>query len=148
MDYMSLSRAAKELGIAKSTLFEYIKTGKLKAEMNSKGVYDIPENELLRVFGSNGTERTEKTSKKQNLSIEIYQERLAAEQALRKSIENERDYLREQLQEASAERRMLNNRLSLLENQHIYQEPKMHKEENLPQSQSRLWMKLFGNKKT
>lgn len=120
MDYISLSKASVLIGKSKSTVLEYIRNGKLEADKNDKGIYNISKDELFRAFALNGTERTEKRTSERSIDVAILQERLAAEQALRKSIEYERDFLREQVKEASAERRMLNNRLSfLLENKEV-----------------------------
>jgi hypothetical protein len=122
MEYISLSKASVLIGKSKSTVLEYIRNGKLEAEKNNKGVYNISKDELFRVFALNGSERTEKRTNERSVDVAILQERLAAEQALRKSVEDERDFLREQVKEASAERRILNNRLSFLLENRIVEE--------------------------
>lgn len=115
MEYISLSQAAILIGKSKSTVLEYIRNGKLKADKNEKGIYNISKDDLFLAFSSNASERTEKQPSERHIAIALLQEKIASEQALRKSIENERDFLREQLQKAGEERRMLNHKLSLLE---------------------------------
>ena len=115
MEYISLSKAAALIGKSKSTVLQYIRNGKLKAEKNDRGIYNISTDDLFLAFLPNTSERTEKQPSERNIDVAILQEKIASEQALRKSIENERDFLREQLQKAGEERRMLNHKLSLLE---------------------------------
>lgn len=115
MEYISLSKAAVLIGKSKSTILEYIRNGKLKANKNEKGVYNIVKEDLFIAFAPNDIERTKKQNLERHIDIAILQEKLDCELALRKSIENERDFLREQLKEAGVERRMLNNKLSRLE---------------------------------
>ena len=39
MEYISLSQAAILIGKSKSTVLEYVRNGKLKADKNEKGIY-------------------------------------------------------------------------------------------------------------
>jgi|688.fasta_scaffold453892_3 hypothetical protein len=144
MEYISLSQAAILIGKSKSTVLEYVRNGKLKADKNEKGIYNISKDDLFLAFSSNGTERTDRQLSERHLDVAILQEKLASEQVLRKSIENERDFLREQLKEAGAERRMLNNKLSLLEGNHTETdfEPIIVAAEK-PKKANSLWQKIF-----
>jgi hypothetical protein len=144
MEYISLSQAAILIGKSKSTVLEYIRNEKLKADKNEKGIYNISKDDLFLAFSSNASERTEKEPSERHIAIAILQEKLASEQALRKSIENDRDFLRQQLQEAGVERRMLNTKLSLLESQRSESEfePVIVVAEKSKKSNS-LWKKIF-----
>lgn len=58
---LSLSQAAKEVGVAKSTITNAIKKGKLSATKNPDGSYDIQPAELFRAYpkGSSKGVRTQ-----------------------------------------------------------------------------------------
>jgi hypothetical protein len=141
MEYISLSQAAILIGKSKSTVLEYIRNGKLKADKNEKGIYNISKDDLFLAFSSNASERTEKQPSERHIAIALLQEKIASEQALRKSIENERDFLREQLQKAGEERRMLNHKLSLLEGKRS--EPDFEPVIVVTEKSNLLWRKIF-----
>jgi hypothetical protein len=122
--YLSLSQASREVGKSKSTISEYIRTGRLVARLNEKGIYEIDKADLFKAFNKNEQERTvdvEKSSIERHIELAIYKEKLEATKALLKNVEGERDYLREQLSSATDERRMLSNRLTLLESKPVEQ---------------------------
>ena len=50
MTKLSLNKAAKEAGVAKSTLLDALKTKRMSAEKNDKGHWSIDPAELFRVF--------------------------------------------------------------------------------------------------
>ena len=129
-DYVSLSQAAKLVKKSKSTIFSYIKSGKLMAELKD-GVYQIDVDDLHRAFASERKERTLINTPE----LAILRERLASETALRIQIESERDYLRDELQNERAERRAATNKIGLLETQIT---PSHAQKET-----SLLWCKLF-----
>lgn len=141
MEYISLSKAAALIGKSKSTVLQYIRNGKLKAEKNDRGIYNISTDDLFLAFLPNTSERTEKQPSERNIDVAILQEKIASEQALRKSIENERDFLREQLQKAGEERRMLNHKLSLLEGKRS--EPDFEPVIVVTKKSNLLWRKIF-----
>jgi hypothetical protein len=126
MEYISLSKAAVLIGKSKSTVLEYIRSGKLIADKNEKGIYNISKDDLYAAFSLNGSERTKNRTDERLTDVAILQEKLSAEQTLRKSIEDDRDFLREQLKEAAVERKMLNgvnSRLSLLLESQSFDKP-------------------------
>ena len=129
-DFISLSQAAKLVKKSKSTIFSYIKSGKLKAEL-SDGVYQIDVEDLHIAFAVERQERTLMNTPE----LAILRERLASETALRLQIESERDYLRDELQNERAERRAATHKISLLETQIT---PHHAQKET-----STLWCKLF-----
>ena len=141
MEYISLSKAAALIGKSKSTVLQYIRNGKLKAEKNDRGIYNISTDDLFLAFLPNTSERTEKQPSERNIDVAILQEKLASEQVARKLIENERDFLREQLKEAGEERRMLNHKLSLLEGKRS--EPDFEPVIVVTEKSNLLWRKIF-----
>ncbi len=62
---LSLNRAAKQGGIAKSTLQRALENGDLSADKNDKGHWQIDESEFGRWLGSRSTEHTETSSENQ-----------------------------------------------------------------------------------
>ena len=76
MEYISLSKAAVLIGKSKSTILEYIRNSKLKANKNEKGVYNIVKEDLFITFASNDIERTKKQNLERHIDIAILQEKL------------------------------------------------------------------------
>lgn len=60
MTKLSANRAAKEAGIAKKTLLEAMSSGRLSADKNDKGHWEIDPAELFRVFPKSGFSEPEK----------------------------------------------------------------------------------------
>ncbi|WP_299855385.1 hypothetical protein [uncultured Roseobacter sp.] len=58
---LSANQAAKEAGVAKKTLLEAIKTGRMSASKNDKGHWQIDPAELFRVFPKTGIEPVTET---------------------------------------------------------------------------------------
>lgn len=54
MAKLSANRAAKEAGIAKKTLLEAIRSGKITAVKNDKGYWEIEPSELFRAYPKTG----------------------------------------------------------------------------------------------
>lgn len=78
----TLNKAAKEAGVAKSTLSEAIKSGRISAPKNEKGQYEIEASELFREFPKtslnehpeptpNTLSNTEKTSESNVLQAKL-----------------------------------------------------------------------------
>ncbi len=142
MNYVSLSKAAKLVNKSKSTLSSYIKTNKLKASLNGNGVYEILIDDLYEAFKEDRVNRTDGTSNRtpeKALDVALLQERLSSEQALRKQVESERDYLREELQNERVERRTLNLKMAIVES-------KPDTTTHADKETSLLWKKLFSSK--
>ena len=122
MTKLSLNKAAKEAGVAKSTLLEALNSGRMSAEKNEKGHWQIDPAELFRVFQkSSSTEQPEpkptplenpqKTGQNRALEVEI---KMLREQIDRMDTERERERaqftdqieaLREQEERQSADHR-------------------------------------------
>ena len=64
METLSLNKAAKRAGVAKSTLLEALNTNdvnkKMSAEKNARGHWEISVSELERVFGSASSYQSQK----------------------------------------------------------------------------------------
>ena len=96
---LSLNRAAKEAGVAKSTLLDALNTGRMSAEKNEKGHWEIDPSELFRVFSKTSSaeqeepnppppENLKKTTENGALEIEV---KMLREQIERMDLERERE---------------------------------------------------------
>ena len=105
MIQLSLNKAAKEAGVAKATLLEALKSGRLSASKSEKGHWEIDPSELFRVFPKTGSkelaepnptphENHVKTTQSGALEVEV---KMLREQLALVSTERERE--REQLGE-------------------------------------------------
>jgi hypothetical protein len=122
MTKLSLNKAAKEAGVAKSTLLEALNSGRMSAHKNEKGHWQIDPAELFRVFPKSSsteqekpkqtpTESPQKTSQNSALEVEV---KMLREQIDRMDTERERERaqftdqieaLREQAERQSADHR-------------------------------------------
>jgi len=103
---LSANQAAKEAGIAKKTLLEAIKNGRMSADKNDKGHWQIDPSELFRVFPRTGSELVAKTAthppqkphETSALEIELkfIRERLADKEAEIEDLKGQRDDWRDQ----------------------------------------------------
>ncbi len=97
MQKLTLNKAAKEAKIAKSTLLEAIKSGRMSAPKNDKGHYAIDPSELFRVFGQKPVfEKNENHKENHNKTSNIQDNTKALEDRL-EMLEKERNREREQL---------------------------------------------------
>lgn len=111
--FLSLNKASKEAEIAKSTLSEAIKSGRLSAEKDERGRYKIDPAELFRVFPK--TSPNEQSEPKPNtvtntenlLVIERLQAELEAERRVTANMQETVADLRERLDKEGADRRAL-----------------------------------------
>lgn len=149
MRKLSLNKAAKEAGVAKSTLLQALNSGRLSAEKNDKGHWQIDPSELFRVFertSSTGHEELiqtplknhQKTSEINALEIEV---KMLREQMQRMDSERERERsqlteqieaLREQTERQSADHRQVLAALTDQRNK-VAEQPKRG-----------LWARLIG----
>ena len=122
MQKLSLNKAAKEAGVAKSTLLEALNSSRMSADKNEKGHWEIDPAELFRVFPkTSSTEQEEpkptpfenhhKTN--QNSALEV-EGKMLREQIERMDTDRERereqladqiDTLRGQIERQSADHR-------------------------------------------
>lgn len=119
---LSLNKAAKEAGVAKSTLLDALSAGRMSAEKNEKGHWEIDPSELFRVFSKTSSaehgkpiqtplENHQKTTQNSALQIEV---KMLREQIERMDAERERERsqltdqieaLKEQAERQSADHR-------------------------------------------
>ena len=119
---LSLNKAAKEASVAKSTLLEALKSGRMSAEKNDKGHWQIDPSELFRVFEKTAAsehnepvpappQNHQKTGESSALEIEVRMlreqiERMDAERDRERSLlTNQIEALREQTERQSADHR-------------------------------------------
>ena len=149
MPKLSLNKAAKEACVAKSTLLEALKTGRLSGSKNEKGHWDIDTSELFRVFPKTGSENSiepiptggvvpVRTVNSDALEVEV---QMLREQVTRLDAERERerlqltdqiDVLKSQFERQSSDHRQA---LAILTDQR-------HKESEAPKRG--LWAKILG----
>lgn len=125
MTKLSANRAAKEAGVAKKTLLEAMSSGRLAAEKNDKGHWEIDPAELFRVYPKTSfleqekpqptpNENNPKTSQNSALEVEV---KMLREQIERMDIERERErtQLGDQIEalKAQAERQSADHRQAL-----------------------------------
>ena len=118
MTKLSLNKAAKEAGVAKSTLLDALNNGRMSADKNEKGHWEIDPSELFRVLPKTSSYNLEKpihtpleTIKNSALEIEV---KMLREQIERVDAERERERsqltdqieaLKEQAERQSADHR-------------------------------------------
>lgn len=122
---LSLNKAAKEAGVAKSTLLDALSTGRMSAEKNEKGHWEIDPSELFRVFSKTSSaehgkpiqtplENHQKTTQNSALQIEV---KMLREQIERMDAERERErsQLTDQIEalKEQAERQSVDHRQAL-----------------------------------
>lgn len=122
MEKLSLNKAAKEAAIAKSTLLDALNTGRMSAEKNEKGHWEIDPSELFRVFSKtsstehkkpfpNPLENHQKNTQNSALEIEVKMlreqiERMDAERDRERSqLTDQIEALKEQAERQSADHR-------------------------------------------
>jgi len=128
---LSLNKAAKEAGVAKSTLLDALNAGRMSAEKNEKGHWEIDPSELFRVFSKTSSaererpfptslENHQKTTQNSALEIEV------------KMLTDQIEALKEQAERQSADHRQA---LAALTDQ---------RERAAEQPKRGLWARLLG----
>jgi len=136
---LTVSQAAKEVGITRGGLWKAIKQGRLSATKNNSGQFVIDPAELFRVYPpvDKVDTHSEQSSIDENTSrqyeVDELRIRLELTNRLLAKAESECDDLRRRLDEEAAERR---NLMRLLTHQ-----PEQKPEPEQPKSL--LWQKLF-----
>ena len=138
---LTVSQAAKEVGITRGGLWKAIKEGRLSATKNNKGQFCIDPVELFRVYPP--VDAVDVYSEHSSIDEHPSRQHEAAELRIRLELtnrllaraESECDDLRRRLDDESGERRKL---MQLITHQPEQQpEPRQ-------QEKSLLWRKLFG----
>lgn len=121
MTKLSANRAAQEAGVAKKTLLEAMKSGRLTAEKNDKGHWEIDPSELFRCFPKQGgaggsvtvSHPPQKTSENSAFEIEVKMLREQIEQLTtssdreRRTLTDQIDDLRSRLDETQEQNKRL-----------------------------------------
>jgi competence protein ComGC len=122
---LSLNKAAKEAGVAKSTLLDALSARRMSAEKNEKGHWEIDPSELFRVFPKTSSynpekpiqtplENQQKTIQNSALEVEV---KMLREQIERMDSEREREraQLTDQIEalKVQAERQSADHRQAL-----------------------------------
>ena len=140
---LTVSQAAKEVGITRGGLWKAIKQGRLSATKNNSGQFVIDPAELFRVYPpvDKVDVHSEQSSIDENTSrqheVDELRIRLELTNRLLAKAESECDDLRRRLDEEAAERRNLMRLLTHQPEQQAQPEPRQ-------QEGSLLWRKLFG----
>lgn len=149
MPKLSLNKAAKEAGVAKSTLLEALNSGRMSADKNDRGHWQIDPAELFRVFEKTSsteqgkptptpTQNHQKTSETSALEIEVKMlreqiERMDAERDRERSqLTDQIEALKDQAERQSADHRQA---LAALTDQ---------RERAAEQPKRGLWARLVG----
>lgn len=92
---LSANQASKEAGIAKKTLLDALKSGRMSADKNDKGHWEIDPSELFRVFPRTGatpvmeTETHPLENRSKTIENSILEVELKAERQMRERLEAE-----------------------------------------------------------
>jgi hypothetical protein len=136
---LNITEASRRAGVSRAAIHKAIKSGRISWTRDDNNRYLIDQAELDRVYQpvdeknhQHSTENHQPVT--DNIDYKLMAQKLELTERLLWQTENERD--------------RLIGIISLLGHNQGHHEQTEKTEGNLPQSQSRLWMKLFGKKKT
>ena len=112
---MSLNKAAKVCGRAKSTVLEAIKSGRLSAPKDARGRYEIDASELHRVFPFKAPEQAEPASYRTEEPIPTTQDNRPNTKGLEREVELLREMLEKSETNADHWRKLAERQQTLLE---------------------------------
>ena len=112
---MSLNKAAKVCGRAKSTILEAIKSGRLSAPKDARGRYEIDASELHRVFPFNAPEHTEPASYRTEEPLPTTQDNRPNSNGLEREVQLLREMLEKAETNADHWRKLAERQQALLE---------------------------------
>jgi hypothetical protein len=127
---LTLTEAAKAVGLSRPAIFKAIKNGRLSASLNNAGHHQIDPAELFRVYKPVNTEVSQTVNKVNEDNTALLTLELSLTRELLEQVKSERDSLKHSLDQA----------LTLL----THTEPP--KTETNSPVKSRLYEKLFGRK--
>jgi hypothetical protein len=125
---LTLTEAAKAVGLSRPAIFKAIKNGRLSATINNAGHHQIDPAELFRVYKPVNTEVSQQVNKVNDYNVTLLTLELSLTRELLEQVKSERDSLKHSLDQA----------LTLL----IHTEPPKAEQP----SRSLLHEKLFGRK--
>jgi len=125
---LTLTEAAKAVGLSRPAIFKAIKTGRLSATLNNAGHHQIDPAELFRVYKPVNTEVSQPVNKVNEGNAALLTLELSLTRELLEQVKSERDSLKHSLEQA----------LTLLTHTEPAKKPEPVK--------SLLFEKLFGRK--
>jgi hypothetical protein len=127
---LTLTEAAKAVGLSRPAIFKAIKSGRLSASLNNAGHHQIDPAELFRVYKPVNTEVSQTVNKVNEDNAALLTLELSLTRELLEQVKSERDSLKHSLEQA----------LTLLTH------TKPPKTESHSPVKSRLFEKLFGKR--
>ena len=100
MTILSMTQAAQQAGISRSTLYRAIRQGRLSVTKQASGTRGIDTAELLRVFGPLQADTSQVIHSRTSSNITVLQERCAM-------LEQQVEWLRAELADAKDEKKQL-----------------------------------------
>jgi hypothetical protein len=125
---LTLTEAAKAVGLSRPAIFKAIKNGRLSATLNNAGHHQIDPAELFRVYKPVNTEVSPQVNKVNDDNVTLLTLELSLTRELLEQVKSERDSLKHSLEQA----------LTLL----THTEPPKAEQP----TRSRLFEKLFGKR--
>ena len=129
----SMKQGAKEAGIAKTTLMNAVKNGKVSAQKNEQGVWEIEASELFRVYP-----RQDETPSKSSLSTPSNDPQTPNSNS---ALEVEVKLLRERIGDLQADKESLAGQMEAMRQDH--RQTLTLLESQIPQRLG-FWARLFG----
>jgi hypothetical protein len=97
---LTLTEAAKAVGLSRPAIFKAIKTGRLSATMNNSGHHQIDPAELFRVYKPVNTEVSKTVNKGNEANAALLTLELSLTRELLEQVKSERDSLKHSLEQA------------------------------------------------
>ena len=97
---LTLTEAAKAVGLSRPAIFKSIKTGRLSATLNNAGHHQIDPAELFRVYKPVNTEVSPKVNKVNDDNVTLLTLELSLTRELLEQVKSERDSLKHSLEQA------------------------------------------------
>src|SRR5664279_1701442 len=97
---LTLTEAAKAVGLSRPAIFKAIKTGRLSATLNNAGHHQIDPAELFRVYKPVNTEVSQPVNKINEDNAALLTLELSLTRELLEQVKSERDSLKHSLEQA------------------------------------------------
>ena len=97
---LTLTEAAKAVGLSRPAIFKAIKSGRLSATLNNAGHHQIDPAELFRVYKPVNTEVSPQVNKVNNDDVTLLTLELSLTRELLEQVKSERDSLKHSLEQA------------------------------------------------
>ena len=97
---LTLTEAAKAVGLSRPAIFKAIKNGRLSATLNNAGHHQIDPAELFRVYKPVNTEVSPQVNKVNDDNVTLLTLELSLTRELLEQVKSERDSLKHSLEQA------------------------------------------------